>query len=207
MNKVRRAIMHAVVMAIMAQALTIVYIVARFREMLHRLDVVDFQVFLATAILTSVSVALKHCLFPSEIVGATPALRIPSVSALGYALTLYAAIGFAVWFIKTVINQVGIRAAKFFAANSTGTKRGIGKCATSTGAIYCTANMRWGTQQFFATMLTSDSDFLRLCCRAALTTTESLFGILGPRAVGLFRDYGSTGLASFQFHAMIIARA
>ena len=52
-NEVRCAVMYSVVMAFVAQALPIIYIVAQFRKISHRFDVMGFQILMAAAMLAS----------------------------------------------------------------------------------------------------------------------------------------------------------
>jgi len=205
-DKIWCAIMDAVVMAIVAQALPVVYIVAQFREILYGLDMVGFQIFMAPAILTSKSIALKHGFFPGKIIGASPALRIPTIAPLGHALTFFAAIRLVIQLIKSAINQAGVWAAKFLATNGTSAKRSVGKDATATRAVHRAANVRWWAQQFFAAVFTDDGNFPRLRGGATFTAAKSFLGILGPRAIRLLGDNRAAHFARFQFHTTIIAR-
>jgi len=187
--------MHIVIVALMAQALPVVYIVAQFREVLHRLDVMGLKPFVTAAYLASVVVTLKYSLFPSEVIGTTATLRIPRVTSLGYALAFYAAIGMLVWLAKALVYQAGIGAPELPITDLARTECGIGKRPATPRAVDVPADVRGRPFKLLAAMLTDDCHFLGLGLRRTFTRAVPLFGVLIPTAVRFFGDNCPTSFA------------
>lgn len=195
MNEVGRAIVDIVIVALVAQALPVVYIVAQFGKVLHGLDVMRLKSLVTAAYLASVPTSFKHGLTPSQIVGATPTLGIPRIATLSYTLAFHTAIGVLIGFVQSAVYHIRVRPSESLATNLADTKRRVGKRMAAQGAIDSPPNVRRRPLQLFAAMLTGNGHFLRLGLRRTLTRAISLLGILRPTAVGFFGDDCPTGCA------------
>jgi len=199
-NEVGHPIVDTVVMAIVAKALAVADIVPKFREVFDGLDVVSFQSFGAIAYLTGMIIPFQYRCFPGQVFRTAAALVLPIAPALGYTLTLYAAICVGVRFIKSLVYQKSICAAELLAANLTSAGRRISKGATLARTVHAILNVGRGALQFLTTVLTTNRDFLGMCLYAASTRAESLLGIFIPVAIRLFGNNRTTNLTSF--HAL-----
>jgi len=196
-NEVRRAVMHIVIVALVAQALSVAYVMPQFWEILDRLDMMGLKTLVLTAYLAGVLVTLKHSPTPSQIIWTTAALRIPRVATLGNALAFYTAIGVLVRLFQATVNHIRIGSPESFAADCTRAKRRVGKRAAAARAVDCATNVRRRPLKLFSAMLTKHRHLLGLGNGRALTRTVPLFGVLVPATVGFFGDdcpAGFTGL-------------
>ena len=175
MNEVWSAVVDGIIMALMAQALPVVYVVAQLREVLNGLDVVRFWALMPAAYLASIAVSFKHGLFPSEVVRAASALGVPMVAAFCDALALNAAIG--------VLVQHAVSTSELLAADATRTERGIGKGLTAPGTIDSATDMRGGPLEYLTAMLTDNRYLLGPGARGARTGAIPFLGILVPITV------------------------
>lgn len=197
MNKIWCPIMNTVIVAIMAKALTVVYIVSEFGIILNKLYMMGFKVLMAATYLTGKIVTFKYGLFPSQVFGTSATLILPIVFAFGNTLAFYTTVSAIVILVYSSIKHVRIWSPKLFTTNITSASRRVGKSSTFTAAIDRATNMRWGATNNLLAMLTNNLDFLRLRFRATTSRAEPFFIVLCPTAIRLFGNDLATKMTSY----------
>lgn len=198
MNEVRCSVVDAVVVAIVAQALPVVYVVTQLWEILNRLDVVGFQVLMRLAHLTGIAVALKNGVSPRYIFWATASLAIIVVGALGYSLAFKATIGVLDRFAGSAVNHIRVGSPELFATNLTSARGRLVKVATLLTAIVVLAtSVRGRTFELFTAMVASKHNLLRQSLGCALTRAILSLEVAKPTVIPFLFDSLSADLAPF----------
>jgi hypothetical protein len=201
-NEVWGSIVNAIIMAFVTQALPIVYIVSECRKVFDGLDVVSFQIVMATTILTGELVFFKNCFSPGQIFYATTTLCLAIIFAKTYARAISTTVHILVALASLLINSFGYWATKLFSTDETFAGFSIGKRPTFSAAIHRTTNVRRWTSEHFAAVLTGNYSLLRAAHARTFTRAVSFLGILVPISIRFFFDGLSANLALFQSFRM-----
>lgn len=190
MNKVWLPAMHPVIVALMAERLSVAHIMAQVWTLTNRRYVMRLKASMTAAHLTGVVVALQYSRLPRQIFGATSALCLAVVRALRYALTFHAAIDVRALSLTRPLNK-GL--AAYFASVF------VGFTAALLGAVDAAADMRRRTSKGFTTGSAGNGFFLRLSDGVTSAGTVTLERIHIPVSVALFGDDFTADFAALQF--------